>query len=68
MSHADPIKAVLADALGMHIDLFQRVVVGPASVSAVTYGQAAPSVTLLNWTGPSGRATVKTEPGESPRR
>lgn len=68
VSHADPIKAVLADALGMHIDLFQRVVVGPASVSAVTYGQAAPSVTLLNWTGPSGRATVKTEPGESPRR
>ena len=33
VSHADPIKAALADALGTHLDLFQRIVVSPCSVS-----------------------------------
>lgn len=37
VSHADVIKAVLADALGMHLDAFQRIVVQPASVSAVRF-------------------------------
>lgn len=37
VSHGDVIKAVLADALGMHLDAFQRVVVDPASLSVVRY-------------------------------
>ncbi|MFP5371862.1 MAG: MSMEG_4193 family putative phosphomutase, partial [Actinomycetes bacterium] len=36
-SHGDVIKAVLADALGLHLDQFQRIVVEPASISVVTY-------------------------------
>ena len=36
VSHADLIKLVLAHYLGMHIDLFQRIVISPASVSALT--------------------------------
>lgn len=48
VSHGDIIKAVLADALGMHLDLFQRISVGPASVSIVTYGTARPTVHATN--------------------
>jgi len=56
VSHADPIKAVLADALGMHFDQFQRIVVAPASVIALSYGEAGPAVMLVNWTGQPGPA------------
>jgi probable phosphomutase (TIGR03848 family) len=50
-SHADPIKAVLAHALGTHLDLFQRIVVSPCSVSAVSYVQGqAPTVLTVNST------------------
>ena len=50
-SHADPIKAALAHALGTHLDLFQRIVVSPCSVSAIAYvpGQA-PAVLTVNST------------------
>jgi probable phosphoglycerate mutase len=51
VSHADPIKAVVADALGMYFDMFQRIVVSPASVSAVCYTGSEPSVIAVNWTG-----------------
>jgi broad specificity phosphatase PhoE len=37
VSHGDVIKALLADALGLHLDSFQRIVVDPASVSVVRY-------------------------------
>lgn len=37
VSHGDVIKAVLADALGMHLDAFQRIMVDPASLSVITY-------------------------------
>ncbi len=37
VSHGDVIKAILADALGMHLDAFQRLMVHPASLSVVTY-------------------------------
>ena len=40
-SHGDMIKAVLADALGLHLDLFQRIVVDPCSVTVVRYTAAA---------------------------
>lgn len=48
VSHGDIIKSVLADALGMHLDLFQRITVGPASVSIVRYGAGRPSVHAIN--------------------
>ena len=68
VSHGDIIKSVLADALGMHLDLFQRISVGPASVSIVRYGQDRPDVISTNtdagdlsWlrsTAPAGDAPV----------
>jgi probable phosphomutase (TIGR03848 family) len=48
VSHGDVIKSILADALGMHLDLFQRISVGPASVSIVRYGAARPDVIATN--------------------
>lgn len=51
VSHGDVIKAVLADALGVHLDQFQRIVVDPASVSVVTYTQVRPFVVRMNDVG-----------------
>ncbi len=48
VSHGDLIKAVLADALGMHLDLFQRLHVDPASVSVVRYTVTRPFVLATN--------------------
>ncbi|WP_225730670.1 MULTISPECIES: histidine phosphatase family protein [unclassified Nocardia] len=50
-THGDVIKAVLADALGIHLDGFQRIVVEPASLSVVRYTPTAPYVVRLNDTG-----------------
>jgi probable phosphomutase (TIGR03848 family) len=50
-SHGDVIKAILADALGLHLDQFQRIVVDPASVSVVTYTETRPFVVRVNDTG-----------------
>jgi probable phosphomutase (TIGR03848 family) len=52
-SHADPIKAALAHAMGTHLDLFQRIVVSTCSVSALAYGGGAPVVLTVNSTGGS---------------
>jgi probable phosphoglycerate mutase len=49
-SHADVIKALTCHYLGMHLDLFQRVVVGPASVTAFAFGPG-PHLVRLNDTG-----------------
>ncbi len=48
VSHADPIKAAVAAALGTHLDLFQRIVVSPCSVTTVAYGPAGPTVLAVN--------------------
>jgi probable phosphomutase (TIGR03848 family) len=50
-SHGDVIKAVLADALGVHLDQFQRIVVDPASISVVTYTDTRPFVARVNDSG-----------------
>lgn len=47
-SHADVIKVILADALGLHLDQFQRIVVDPCSVSVVRYTQTRPYVLRSN--------------------
>lgn len=54
VSHADPIKAVVADALGTHLDLFQRIVISPCSMTAISYGPGGPSVLCVNSTGSLG--------------
>ncbi|HEU4910987.1 MAG TPA: histidine phosphatase family protein [Actinomycetes bacterium] len=51
VSHGDVIKAVLADALGLHLDQFQRIVVDPGSVSVVTYTPLRPFVVRTNDVG-----------------
>jgi probable phosphomutase (TIGR03848 family) len=51
VSHADPIKAALAHALGMHLDLFQRVAIAPASISTIAYGAGPPTVLGVNALG-----------------
>ncbi|SRR6266508_3893291 len=51
VSHADPIKAAVADAIGTHLDLFQRIVISPCSVTAIAYGDGGPIVLCVNSTG-----------------
>ena len=53
VSHADPIKAAVAHAMGTHLDLFQRIVISTCSVSAVGYGATGPVVLTVNSTGGS---------------
>lgn len=48
VSHGDVIKSVLADALGMHLDLFQRIVVDPGSLSIIRYTPLRPFVVSVN--------------------
>ena len=48
VSHGDLIKSVLADALGMHLDLFQRIQVDPAAISVIRYTDARPYVLATN--------------------
>ncbi|GAA1725418.1 histidine phosphatase family protein [Aeromicrobium alkaliterrae] len=48
VSHGDIIKAVIADAYGMHLDLFQRVQADPASVTIIRYGRSRPHVVSVN--------------------
>ncbi|MBQ0981314.1 MSMEG_4193 family putative phosphomutase [Micromonospora sp. M61] len=50
-SHGDVIKAIVADALGVHLDLFQRIVADPASVTAIRYTTLRPFLLRLNDTG-----------------
>jgi probable phosphoglycerate mutase len=51
VSHADPIRAVVAGATGVPLDLFQRVVVSPCSVSTLWFGPGGPHVLCVNSTG-----------------
>ena len=53
VSHADPIKAAVAHAMGTHIDLFQRIVISPCSVTAIAYSVGGPVVLTVNSTGGS---------------
>ncbi|MGI8578250.1 MAG: MSMEG_4193 family putative phosphomutase [Nocardioidaceae bacterium] len=48
VSHGDVIKAILADAVGTHLDHFQRLVVDPASVSVISYTPLRPFVLRVN--------------------
>lgn len=50
-THGDVIKSVLADALGSHLDSFQRINADPASVSVIRYTTLRPLVVHVNHTG-----------------
>lgn len=51
VSHADPIKAAVAQAVGTPLDLFQRLVISPCSVTVVALGTSGPLVLTVNSTG-----------------
>lgn len=51
VSHADPIKAAMAHALGTHLDLFQRIVISPCSISAIGFTGEGPVALTVNSTG-----------------
>jgi probable phosphomutase (TIGR03848 family) len=61
-SHGDVIKSILADALGQHLDSFQRIVVDPASVSVVWYTDTRPFVMRVNDTGGELASIVPKKP------
>jgi probable phosphoglycerate mutase len=50
VSHADPIKAAVADAMGTPLDLFQRIVISPCSLTAISYAPTGPTVLAVNST------------------
>jgi probable phosphoglycerate mutase len=51
VSHADPIKAAVADAAGAHLDAFQRLVISPCSITALLVGASATTLLTVNSTG-----------------
>lgn len=65
-SHGDVIKAILADALGLHLDQFQRIVVDPCSVSVVRYTDTRPYVLRAN--DVSGELSAFAPPAKKTRR
>ena len=48
VSHGDVIKSIVASALGMHLDEFQRIIIDPASVSVIEYNSVKPRILLVN--------------------
>ncbi|MGH9209278.1 MAG: histidine phosphatase family protein [Acidimicrobiales bacterium] len=50
VSHADPIRVAVAQALGTHLDLFQRIAISPCSLTVVAYGADGPMVLTVNST------------------
>jgi probable phosphomutase (TIGR03848 family) len=65
-SHGDVIKTILADALGLHLDQFQRIVVDPCSVSVVRYTETRPYVLRVNDVG--GDLSAFAPPAKKGRR
>ncbi|WP_040160856.1 MSMEG_4193 family putative phosphomutase [Mobilicoccus massiliensis] len=66
VSHGDVIKAILADAAGTHLDLFQRFTVGPASLSVVRHTAERPYVVRVNDTGTELAGLVPPPPESAP--
>jgi probable phosphomutase (TIGR03848 family) len=61
-THGDVIKAVLADALGTHLDSFQRIIADPASMSVIRYTDTRPFVLHVNHTGAQLAAVLSAAP------
>ncbi|HKR71474.1 MAG TPA: MSMEG_4193 family putative phosphomutase [Streptosporangiaceae bacterium] len=58
-SHADVIKAILADSLGLHLDLYQRIQIDPCSLSVIRYTPLRPFVERMNDTGGSVTSLIR---------
>jgi broad specificity phosphatase PhoE len=65
-SHGDVIKSLIADSLGMHLDLFQRIQVDPCSLTAIRYTPFRPFLLRMNDTG--GTVSGLVRPDRRPRR
>src|ERR1700752_5216997 len=63
-THGDVIKAVVADALGTHLDSFQRIVADPASTSVIRYTPMRPFVLHVNNTGVDLALALKPPPAD----
>ncbi|OBH60596.1 histidine phosphatase family protein [Mycobacterium sp. E2479] len=61
-THGDVIKAIIADAYGIHLDGFQRVTADPASVSVIRYTELRPFVLHVNHTGARLSAALRAGP------
>ena len=62
VSHADVIRLVVAHYAGIHVDLFQRIIVSPASVSAILLGDRVPRIVRLNDTGGMADLAARASP------
>ena len=67
VSHGDVIKAILADALGLHLDGFQRIMVDPASISVIRYTSTRPYVVTMNSTS-AELSTMFAQPAPKSKR
>jgi probable phosphoglycerate mutase len=65
VSHADPIKAAIAHYTGVHLDLFQRIVIGPASVTAFAFSEHGVALLKCNDNGTLDELTPPPETGEA---
>jgi probable phosphomutase (TIGR03848 family) len=66
-SHGDVIKSIVADALGLHLDQFQRIFIDPCSVTVIRYTEQRPFVVRVNDTG-GGFADLIPSPKKGRRR
>jgi probable phosphomutase (TIGR03848 family) len=64
-THGDVIKSIVADALGTHLDSFQRITADPASMSVIRYTELRPFVLHVNHTGPALTAGLSAKPEPS---
>jgi probable phosphomutase (TIGR03848 family) len=64
-THGDVIKSIIADALGTHLDSFQRITADPASMSVIRYTSMRPFVLHVNHTGPALTAALSAKPEPS---
>ena len=67
-SHGDVIKAIVADALGLHLDQFQRITVDPCSVTIIRYTEQRPYVVRVNDTGGGVADLLPSPPKKAGRR
>ena len=63
-SHGDIIKSLVADALGLHLDLFQRISVEPCSITAIRYTRLRPFLVRLGDTGDFASLVPRAEPSD----
>jgi broad specificity phosphatase PhoE len=67
VTHGDVIKAIVADALALHLDEFQRIVVDTGSATIISYTPGRPFLIRLNDSG-AGIASLLTAPKKPPAR